>query len=624
MNGVSQIVLRARRVIHWVIDQPRRCLKNIVREPFKYIVFGILLILGGVAEIPFSFAEDAVSILKDINFEILVLLLLGIYILYQRHGDLLHDRRYAVPQVVDTRATRTLIRFLPYLLLSLIGLFAFLLRMYNIDRLDSYTDESAHLMGALNYRLGLPVSYDRFPVLSYLIYLVWQLAAPSSYLDFLYWSRMPGALVGALTVFPLYALARRVSVPVALTSCILWAISPWAIGVSRYVREYTYFPFFILLTLISFFAVVDIVRKGARDDLKRLVLHASVLALFFIYTLLIDRSSTIKVGAIVIAGAALGIFAEAIVKGMSSDEARRERALSYGLILTVAGVILVLKNFSISAFGYQLDDKYLAVFMSSDTFEPTMWWSGYGITKSIMSVIIFVGCAVAAIRKNFSFFHFFFIFIIMLFFYYLFFDRYFKPRYCYYTLPVFCIVIAAGVWHLIELAAVFRHRFAKAAAFLVVVLFLSSVFKPENTYMALNPTLKNPVENTKTRDSGYFRVTGEYHQGMRRVGRFLKTRIEEEDVFITTIYQPLLTLGLRVHPKRIFYYKFRSRDVEKQVRQIMHKHKQGWMILDFRRNGKLTKRRFSDELRKPFRVGPYTMRLVYDKHEAQVFRWKRK
>jgi hypothetical protein len=334
--------------------------------------------------------------------------------------------------------------------------------------------------------------------------------------------------------------------------------------------------------------------------------------------------STIKVGFIVLAGAVLGRFAEAVIKAVKSGSARTARIYSLGaLVLTLVG-FLVLKYFSVSVFSYQMDRRYLAVFLSAAPFLPTMWWSGYSIIDGIMSLFIFSGAIAAAIRKDYNFFYFLGIFVLMLFFFYLFFDRYFKPRYCFYVLPIFTVVIAAGVYYILNLALVFRNNFSRVIGLFIAVFFILSIFSYKNTRDALNPILTNPVEKKKysVRRTGYVNTTGEYHQDMRRVGMFLKRRIMEDDVFITTIFQPILTLGLKIPPEKVFHYNYKSENRVDRVKRIANKHKQGWLILDYRRNGKITKRKFSSKVGKPFKLGRRTMTLLFDRNEAQVFRWR--
>jgi hypothetical protein len=122
--------------------------------------------------------------------------------------------------------------------------------------------------------------------------------------------------------------------------------------------------------------------------------------------------------------------------------------------------------------------------------------------------------------------------------------------------------------------------------------------------------------------SGYFSVTGEYHQNMQGVLNYLEERVADTDVFVTTVFQPVLNLEFQVPNRRIFYYSSKKKTHIKALQQIIKKHKTGWVILDARRFGSIDRSGFPTVKGRRARIENKTVRLVFEEDEARIYRWQ--
>jgi len=187
------------------------------------------------------------------------------------------------------------------LILLLLFVLAFSLRVTNLTILEPYTDEYTHLIGAKAlmthgstehaYNWDTRTYLRAFP-LTYSIGFLFKLFG-----DSLFIARLPGVLFGALTVIPFYLMFRGTNRAIGLIAAGLWAISPWAIAVSRTVREYAIFPFFYIFIFIFLVRLRNIIlgylEHRHKINLPRLALYGVVFALPLIYAA-IDRYSTFK------------------------------------------------------------------------------------------------------------------------------------------------------------------------------------------------------------------------------------------------------------------------------------------------------------------------------------------
>ena len=609
---------KLRNIVQLVLDSPQLLLREVLENPYKFMIFTCLLVVALGDFLP-NRAREIPDIVFHLQVEVLIFLVFGVFVLAKKNETLLFAENDAGPFVLRLGRISITANHLSLFLLLLIFLAALFIRLWHLTALDPYTDENAHLQEAYGFLHGEGKPYSRARFVSGLVYLMWKIASPRSYNDYIFWSRVPSVVAGALTVLPLYLVAEKISRPVALISCLLWSLSPWAIGVSRYTREYAFYPLVILFVFFAYLSIVDHIKESGLKEIRKVIPHIVVVLLYFVGAL-VDYKSTLKVGIIILSAAALWHTCEYLLSRLSKGITTANRYLSY--IVVIIGILaIVVVNFgSISGLGYQLHPRFLNAFLVSSTTQPTMWWSGYEIIERIPSFFIFVACIYFGLSRNKHYFAVFSVFLVLLFFYYMMFNRYFRPRYCYYILPFFTIVIAAGIFALFKLLKIFRIVAFRIVAGGILIVFLFSIFDYQNVRDSVS-TVEKIKSNKRTR-TGDFPATGEYHQYFKQTLRFLSKRVREGDVFITTVFQPVLMLGLNIPTDRIYYFPYKSVDAEDKVEEIVRAHDRGWIILDERRHGKKEHARYPRKQGKQFSIADKTVKMVLNKDEAQIYQWQ--
>ncbi len=496
--------------------------------------------------------------------------------------------------------------------LLLILVLAFLLRFINLTILDPYTDEYSHLVAAKEYIDTGFLRYTRAPFVTYISAWFCRLGNPSSFYDYVFWSRLPGVIFSTLTVIPLYLATRRISKPVALISALLWATSPWAIGVAKTIREYAYYPFFIMLAvllLIEFFELLFEFKWKHGPVLLLLILPVIALAL---YAFRYDTASTLRICMVVFAGVAAFYFLTYIIrfKKLSRGPKILTGAVYALSIFVVAWMILYAnKSGHTNIDNFQFVDYWLRVFfVPGNPGAPLHWWGEY----PFLSIALFIsglGFLYAVIRKHYYYYMHFIVFTLLLIFYVFIFDRYDRPRYIFYALPFFSSLIAMSIYALIDFAKKLKPRSLKIAGVAAVFLFIFQTFDYQSI---LYPVLSD--------EHGYVKTTNEHHDYLKSTIKLLEKEISPDDVFITTIARSAIELGFNIDSDRIYNYSFKEKKRFEKVEKIISENPQGFMILDWRRNGYYAEG-FPKEGK--FMIGDTEVEVIFNQDGMQVYRWKR-
>lgn len=182
--------------------------------------------------------------------------------------------------------------------LVIVGL---ILRGANVVALGHSIDENFHLLKVLESRGGQAFDYFRGRVVTASVEVSFALLQPETYDQVIAYARLPGIILGALTVVPLYFAGKLMSRSTGIIAATIWAVNPLSIEMSRYVREYTYFAFIastvlaVGLTILvryqtnrlgQYVAVsalsLTLVSYASRDSLSTFRANAALVSLTFI------------------------------------------------------------------------------------------------------------------------------------------------------------------------------------------------------------------------------------------------------------------------------------------------------------------------------------------------------
>lgn len=525
-------------------------------------------------------------------------------------------RLAAVATQPDTRAQTDLLvgpvwrRWEPWSIVGLVTLAA-AMRLPRIGLLDPYTDEYYHLMAAQELLTAGSTDYQRAPLVTLLVTLAFAVSGATGFEQLVAVARIPFAIVGALTVIPVVLIGRRIDRGVGVVSGLLWALSPWAIGVSRTVREYALYP---LLALAFTVALMTLARSDASRAARA---SATVTGVAFLSYLALDRSSTLAVGA---APALIATVVTVVVdrrRGRTPRRPPRWRAVALATIMmTATGFVLLLRADSTQT-GLSLRPEYLRVFLAGDG-SPLHWWGSRGATPLFVLVLLLAGAVAAratgTLHRTLPALTATALpllgLVVLL-------DRYFSARYSSALLPWFTVLIAGSVVAIIRLIRSSQERLdghptrlprrwaVTAAALLLVV-----AFRPYD-----------PIREIWSTGHGERLTTGEFHDPVRG---FLATHGEDLTAAPALIIVEHLARAMQVAGIRAFddshHYDYRSPERFDDAAAVMGEHQVGLMVLDARRNGGWT----PGYPRSDFTVSggsTIEVQLLSDDGYLQLYRW---
>lgn len=538
-------------------------------------------------------------------------------------------------RIVSANINNTFRQFNPSMLgviLVLISIVAVALRVPGLGALIPYTDEALHLMAA-NKIVETGVSeYERAYFLSELVALLVSYFEPKSLSEYLHIARLPGAVLGGLTVIPVYFLARKHSVLTGLIAALLWAIAPWAIGVSRYVREYTYITFFFISTLALFdAALVDMTRsdKTITEKLKNPLLYLSgiLFVAFLIFIFIIDKTSTAKIGLVfyaILFGYHMIINIKSITSMyMRASKIRQAVYLAVVAFVLLAGFALAWRHEMIHFFTFER--AWITVFFSQ-RINPRIWWAPLHVFPNIVLFLIVISVLLAWVKQQKRYLFFFMLFMISVGFYYAIFNRYFSPRYIFYVLPLFTIVVASGINYLFEyVTAIPKQRIMQIAGVVIVILFIGAIIKFPNTMLPITSKPISSISGEENIKTGWDQTTGEYLQEINSTFDFLEDHADfEKDFFISTYIHRYLGLLYSVPQENIYHAKYSDKDFYENIERYIREHDTGWFVTDYRRYVYL----HNSEPRYPLLVGESYIiddkKLTLESYQDEMFiyRWE--
>jgi hypothetical protein len=442
---------------------------------------------------------------------------------------------------------------------------AMLLRSFNLENLYPYADEYAHLIAAKSLLHGAPMNevYQRSLFMVTLpVALSFRLLGTS-----LASARMVGVLFNVLAIVPLYGITKKISRPVAVLSCLLYATNPWIISVSRNAREYAYHAFYFYWVIYGMVLFLErfpdrfVIAKDWRRIYRPQVGLLSVALLFpLLYCLLIDPFSTSKL--ILFAYGVFYLFI--LMKFDLSNKANLAALLVVSSCIAISilirisgpGAVPFLPKFNGLSFGYFFSNPKQQWYFDRLVIIPV-----FGLTSAVM-------ISLWSSKKNFIPLFFLSLFLVYMLFFAFFFDRYLKPRYVVVVEYWYIVPTAIGLyalWILLKSLFLGSNRFMLLA---VVTILISTINIPQ----ILLPTLY--------KSQGYMPITEEYHYGLEPVHSFLLKKVGEDDVLISTIYSNYVRWKSTPTFAKNYSYNYKDKNAKKYIISIIKQHDTGWLVVD--------------------------------------------
>ena len=378
------------------------------------------------------------------------------------------------------------------ILLLLIVFLGVILRLVHIDIIGIYFDEMSYLVNALgtqSHGMANRFEFDGFTQNEpRFLWTTWAIGGLfTAFGKSLTLARLPGVVLSALTAIPLYLLGSRISRSLGLLMATIWLMSPWAIVIGRFFREYAYFPFYYVLTFLILVWFAEFLGKAIRKKSINPLgfILGGLLALAPLIYATVGRSTTFKlVLAVYCAGLAYFFYQMLLVEGT------RHR-FSWRLILSgvcpLAAMLAGILYYAPWAIDFvpSFNTRWIDLALGNN---PRNWFYNTGFFSFILLVGLGVAGALALIRRK-KFPELFFsvlVFLIYLYGYTFHFQAYFyAPRYAFPVHLWVIPVLALGVWSLYWIIEDTSQGWRKMGGYLLLFMILISAFNPVNTYNAV-------------------------------------------------------------------------------------------------------------------------------------------
>lgn len=359
-------------------------------------------------------------------------------------------------------------------LLLLLFVVAIGLRVWNLDYLSPVRDEYRHLLVAEKILRGQSLDYTRALPVSYLVAFLFKVFNSTS----LFVGRLAPVIIGSLTTIPIYFLGRRLNKKVGIFAAFLWVFSPFSIGISRYIREYSLICLLIPIIVLYLLYFLDNMDK-LKFDLRSAVKVGVLIALFQPFLPYQEIIGGTYYRPLLIVGVTiLLIYSLSFIRARSVTTKRIPLALIlFGLLLFLIYQI----NFSILTQGFGFKENFLNLFFESSlSYEQSasQWFLYSGLPLVVLLPLFALPLLFYYKKKNFLVYFFcFWVLIISLTVFLQLIDRNLYARYAYYALPFYILVFASSIVVLVKSANLFTGK-KKLVYSCLVLVFLIFVFNP--------------------------------------------------------------------------------------------------------------------------------------------------
>lgn len=366
-----------------------------------------------------------------------------------------------------------------FIVLTAIFSFGIILRGYRLGYLPPIRDEYKHLIAAKRLVKGGKFNYPRALPITYLVALMFKIFNIKIFDQFsLAVARIVPLFFGSLTTLLVYFLGKKINKAIGVISAFLWATSPFSIGISRFIREYSLYCFIILLVYLYFIHLLNKVNK-IRLDIKN-IFKIIIFIIPFLYVF-VDWSGTYVSIFMIIPIPLLLYFFIALRDFKAKKRKAKSEVIKLGIVLvvflTVLGLLVVNRGFGLIKKKPSFQQKYFNLFFNPNLgntyWSASQWFFGTPLTKFFLVGLFLISVIVFIRNKYWA--SYFFSFAIYFFALLYFFERYFAAKYAYYIFPFYVLIYATSIYLLFSLA----KKLVKSCLLkITIIIFLLSIFNP--------------------------------------------------------------------------------------------------------------------------------------------------
>ncbi len=473
-------------------------------------------------------------------------------------------------------------------LLSLILFIGVFLRVYQLGRYSPSKDEYAHLAAAQRLKNEGLFNYQRGKEMTLLVSQVFSWLETED----LFAARMVPVFFGSATILLVYFLGKKINKNIGLLATFLFSLSPLAIGMSRYIREYPIYTFIINLFSLYLFFWINILLNKGKNILKIIGFFPVLAVIYYSFIRWVGlQFRLIFPISILLAAPLLFPF---IKKIFLSYPKKRILAIFAGVILVTIPVFNRLSpGFSINSLSLGYFNFFFNPLVEVGSAMQLFFGSLY---HPVLLFLIFLLPLLKLRRENNYLKSYYLVFMLMMFLLSTFIksvNRDFSPRFIYAIYPFFTIIFAVSIETIINLL----KRCLNINNF-IIGMFLFSIINPLNA-------LASVVHEDYEVDI----KTGLWHPDAQSVMQVLHDNDYDENDFVITSLGGLFSYYYDVtyvgnpdlFPDRIFDrragrlehdymvsvvgYDYNHKQNHFQtgflgVIDAINKHKHGWLVLN--------------------------------------------
>lgn len=504
-------------------------------------------------DIPFHASPNFTFLLGILNFALLSLPLC--IVIWMKRTEILKSVLHGFTPTLQQINRREWM-----VVLALIAL-ALAFRVPGLENLFPGVEEYSHINAAKQMIRGASIRdvYQRS---------MWLVTFPVSLMFRIFgyklWAaRLLGVIFNVLAIVPLYLIARRINRPVAILSALLFATSPWIIAISRFVREYAYYPFFYFWILYGMILFLEgIPDRFHLDRDWKIVLKPKMLFLGLglafpvFYALSVDHLSTFK---LILIG--YGVFGFFIF--LKVDLAYRKNLI---VILVMASAVLVSAYLLRGYFSVRTTVNLVPLnyfFLNS----PQQWYFDRVAVVPLIGLLGAVAVSVLLWRVNGIPLLLVILYGGFLGFFMLSTNKFFASRHLSTTQLWYVILMAIGcylIWVFLQTFSFFGDRRIR---FVTVIVLCGLVINTRQLFLPM--TSRDP----------YMPITEDYHNDLTELQEFMLANVEGGDVLISS----------RIYSRYIYWvdepifreiYDFQVNSTITDVLSVVDQYDSGWIIID--------------------------------------------
>ena len=456
----------------------------------------------------------------------------------------------------------------------ILTIISFILISWGFNRVPD-VDEFDHLIAAKGIVQNGFSFYQRAPFINSLLAIIIKLFGYN-----LFWLRVPFILCGSLITLTIYLLGKKLSKNIGLVSSILWAISPWTIVLSLYIREYIIFAF--LGTIISLMTINSLEKISKSEGSFKSILPLLLIFLFFVVPINYIKLFTNYYLLLPLFIVPVVVYLIALILS-KSEIFKKNKILILSSLVALFGIFVFVLMFRTSSrfdFSLYFNIEWIKLFFDPLASSPVLWYSQKALGYFSAFIVVL---PIFLLLKNKAYLSYVLVWIsYILAFVFLFKSNdWFTPRYILYSFPIFILLLSSGI--IIFGKAIldyFSTKTSKSICFIILILLSLSMFSFSNTLFALNePHQLNNEDRTVT---GYKNLVAD------QLIDYMKEHIGDEDPIVTTYFNRgmlIWYLDLNVSSNKSasesgVLYDTSDRIFElEELQNVMKSHDHGWIVL---------------------------------------------